>query len=707
VVAAGIALVTAPAAVVRADEGDEDDTTQTVARVAYISGEVSFNRGDDPDDWQAAGLNFPMTLGDRIFAANDARLVLQLETGDAYLGPETELAALDLTLDTTQLSLTSGIASFRIHHINAGQFFEVDTPNVSITFDTAGYYRIDVDRDGNSHLSVWRGNATAAAGGGQVDLRAGDAIQVDGLDNPEYDVAAAPRSDSWDRWVEQRARHRHREWTQYASSDIVGLDDLELSGRWEAAGSYGWAWTPHSVAAGWQPYRNGRWVWQDPWGWTWIAEEPWGWAPYHYGRWVTWKSRWYWVPERQTVRRVHYSPALVIFLGGGPGWSAAITIGGGGYVGWFPLAPADPFEPWWYHPHGGHAHDTHITYINQTYITVINHDDFVTGRPVSRHFVRDTNIVRQVVTAPTLRGPLPVLPIRESLRVGPDTGTRTVVRPPATLTQRPVVARIAPPVAPPRFDVKLPAIREGGGTPISVREGLRLSNQGGGSVPVVAPIRPATPQEPGRVTFVPRRESITRPVHEITLPAGRPPATLHLRPGTEGEAHPTPHAEGRPSPFPEVRSTPIREWFPTPSTQTHPTPRAERPSPFPEFRPTPDLDFRPTPSVEPRPTTHPERRPTPFPEFQPTPRPERPSPFPEFRPTPRHEERPTPSSQGQPTPSFERRPVTDTQTRPTPRNEGRPTATPTARATATPTPRPTPQPRSRPADRSTDRNPPG
>src|SRR6266496_3057351 len=32
---------------------------QTVARISYLSGEVSFARGDDPDDWQAGDRNVP------------------------------------------------------------------------------------------------------------------------------------------------------------------------------------------------------------------------------------------------------------------------------------------------------------------------------------------------------------------------------------------------------------------------------------------------------------------------------------------------------------------------------------------------------------------------------------------------------------------------------------------------------------------------
>ena len=98
-------------------------------------------------------------------------------------------------------------------------------------------------------------------------------------------------------------------------------------------------------AAGWQPYRAGRWIWQDPWGWTWVSTERWGWAPYHYGRWVTWRSGWYWVPVAPRASVVVYSPALVAFVGGGPGFSVSVGGGGTDYVGWFPLAPREPLIP--------------------------------------------------------------------------------------------------------------------------------------------------------------------------------------------------------------------------------------------------------------------------------------------------------------------------------------------------------------------------
>jgi len=158
-----------------ADERD-DGIRQSVARVSWFQGGVSFNRGDDPDDWQPASINYPMTLGDRIWAARDARVELQLRGGTVYLGPESELAALDLARDVRQLSLTLGTASFRIRRLERDEIFEVATPNVSVTFETPGSYRIDVDEDGNSRVSVTQGRAWVAAGAAHY-LAGADAAQ--------------------------------------------------------------------------------------------------------------------------------------------------------------------------------------------------------------------------------------------------------------------------------------------------------------------------------------------------------------------------------------------------------------------------------------------------------------------------------------------------------------------------------------------------
>ena len=108
-----LGLVSSPATAQVRDEYGE--ISQTVARISFLSGEVSFSRGDDPDDWQPADRNVPMTLGDRIYTGSRSRIELQVHGGDfVRLGARTDFAALNLTEDTKQFSLKSGVASIRI-----------------------------------------------------------------------------------------------------------------------------------------------------------------------------------------------------------------------------------------------------------------------------------------------------------------------------------------------------------------------------------------------------------------------------------------------------------------------------------------------------------------------------------------------------------------------------------------------------------------
>ncbi|MBL8112047.1 MAG: hypothetical protein JNK60_04125 [Acidobacteria bacterium] len=483
-------------------DGDpwDDDIGQTVARVAYISGQVSYSRGDDPDDWQPAALNFPMTLGDRIYTERNGRVELQLGGGAIYLAPGTDFAALNLTYDVKQFSLWQGSASFRIRRIDSGETVEVDTPNAAITLDREGDYRVDVDRQGNTIVRVTRGYAYVAAGGGEVPLGSGRLMIIDGIDFPEYDVRRLGRRDSWDSWVELRARRRPNfDGYRYVSEDIAGIADLDDYGRWTDLPGYGRCWSPSRVGPGWQPYRDGRWVWQDPWGWTWVSTEPWGWAPYHYGRWVNTRTGWYWIPEGRSTRRVRYAPALVAFVGG-PGFSVSVSMGGGGHVGWFPLAPRDPFVPWWGSRRSGNDDrygGRNVNYGNRAYVTVVDQSSFVSGRAISASVVRDPRTLRNFAEAEVVRGPIPVLPSSASIRVSVERGSAP--RPPSASANRAVVTRLAPPPAPIAFEVKTNVIKENRGAPLAPADTERLRTDKRG----LTPTRSVTVEE-GRVTLTPK-----------------------------------------------------------------------------------------------------------------------------------------------------------------------------------------------------------
>jgi hypothetical protein len=513
------------------DRDDYGDIHQTVARISYVNGDVSYARGDDPDGWQAADRNVPMTLGDRLYTGSKSRIELQVHGGDVVrLGARTDFGALNLTDETKQFSMQAGVASFQIRNLSDSEVWEVDTPNSAVTFEAPGDYRIDVDTNGDTRVFVRQGRAAVAAGGGQVPVERGEAMQVYGIDRPQYDYMRVSGPDSWDQWVSQReSRFANARSYRYISADIVGADDLDESGRWEQVPQYGWAWTPTVIAADWAPYRAGHWIWQDPWGWTWVSTESWGWAPYHYGRWVVASSRWYWIPVAPAVRYVTYSPALVAFSGGGPGWSMTVSSGVGGFIGWFPLGPRDPFNPWWGYRSGVRvATVPNVTYVNRNYITVVNRSAFVSGTPVARAWVRDRAVVTQVESAPILRGPIPAVPNAGAMRVGITAESRAVLRPPANVS-RSVVVRAAPPPAPPTFQAKLAVITRNQGAPIEPTAAARISVENRGRPQTVTEVKPVVAQS-GQVTLAQRSsqgaETTRRPEPVAAVPfRGRQLAT--------------------------------------------------------------------------------------------------------------------------------------------------------------------------------------
>jgi hypothetical protein len=573
---------------------------QTVARISYLSGDVSFSRGDDPDDWQPADVNVPMTLGDRIYTGSRSRIELQVHGGDfVRLGARTDFAALNLTEDTKQFSLRSGVASIRIRRLSDSEIFEIDTPNAAVNFERPGDYRVDVDENGFTRVAVRAGSATVAAGGGQIPLNAGEGMEIEGIDAPRYDIVALAGPDGWDRWVNERDDRQSRTRSyQYVSADIVGVDDLDEYGRWERVRDYGWVWSPTAVAVDWAPYRSGHWIWQDPWGWTWVSAEPWGWAPYHYGRWARISSRWCWVPVAPAVRYVRYSPALVAFVGGGPGWSASISIGNGGFVGWFPLGPRDPFSPWWGDRYRYSSVGTNVTYVNRTYITVVNRNVFVSGGVVTGNIVRDRTVVSQVAAAPVLRGPIPVVPTRSSLRVAGKADAAAALRPPEAIVSRAVVARTAPPPAPPTFEAKLAVISENRGAPVAPAAAARISVEKRGRPQAVTDVRPVAPQ-PGRVTLSPREAgsggAAPRRAEPVTEFRGRPMATsekpVSARPDT-GPAEPVAPAMPAPQPRPDRGRERSDVATPPQPRSIEPAERVRPQAPAPPAPPPPSLERR-------------------------------------------------------------------------------------------------------------------
>jgi hypothetical protein len=442
-----------------------DDPPSRVARLSYVDGSVSFRPGS-LEDWAPASRNRPLTTGDRLWTDRYARGELQLGRTSVRIGSETAFGFLNLNDDVAQMQVTQGSLRVHVREFAESEAVEVDTPNAAVSLLRPGIYRIDVDADGDTTVTVRRGEATVTAEGSEVTVDDRQMGIFRGAPNPTYDLQAAPASDEWDRWCAERERwdDEVRAASRYVSPEMVGWEDLDSYGRWREIPEYGMVWAPMRVGPSWAPYRSGHWGFIAPWGWTWIDDEPWGFAPFHYGRWAHFRGEWVWIPGRHVAHyRPVYAPALVAFVGGGS-WSASLAIGPGG-IAWFPLGPREVFYPS-YAVSRGYVQNINVTQVNVVNINVhggpnvryVNQSvvGAVTAVPRAA-FVSAQAVAAVAVTVPVAAlamarpGPalLGVPPTPQSVLSHALLPPSAIVpRPPLPLLSRSIVAKLTPPLPP-------------------------------------------------------------------------------------------------------------------------------------------------------------------------------------------------------------------------------------------------------------------
>ena len=581
------------------DQASADDPPARVGRLDYSEGSISFRPAGE-DDWVSGVPNRPMVTGDDLWADEDSRAEVHIGSTAIRLGPKTGITFLTLDDHTTQIRLAQGSMILRVRHLDDDDSYEVDTPNLAFTLLQPGEYRLDVSEDGSQTItSVWHGRGRVTGGGFTYTVIANQSATFTGNEQHlDYDLGQIPQQDDFDSWAFARDDREDRaDSANYVSREMTGYEDLDEYGDWSYVAGYGPCWHPRVVVGGWAPYRFGHWVYVGPWGWTWVEDEPWGFAPFHYGRWAYVNSGWFWVPGPVVVRPV-WAPALVAFVGGGPGFHFSAGVG----VGWFPLAPGEVYVPG-YHVSRAYVNNVNITnttvnitrvtnvyntvivnhsttinnitYANQRVtggVTVVSRDAFVNARPVAQNIMRVD--AREVVSAPVSRA-AGAEPVRSSV-VG--AGRPVTHQPPSAIVSRPVVAVRTPP-APPR--------------PIAERQaqaGGRLNEQS--LVRVAGPSQPARPNQGGRP--VPNQEGF-RP---FTAPNGNNPQ-VHQMPNTQPrtlEQQGSSETENHNAQPPQNREQPTNRDFRESQQQGNRTGQAPRQS-SPLVRPAPPVQQR-TPQQE-------------------------------------------------------------------------------------------------------------
>ncbi len=403
---------------------DPDDQQRGVARISLMNGEVSVRRGDS-GDWVAGVINAPLLTDDRISTGPNSRTEVQFDSSNMLrIGGNAEIHLADLQYSRYQVELAKGTMTFRVLRAT-GANMEVDTPSVSVRPSKPGIYRISVNESGETEVMSRAGDLEIFTPRGSQWINAGQMMVARGTSaDPEFQIVGARQADDWDRWNEQRDQHftqsQSYQYVDPGNSGISGTEDLDSYGVWSEVPNYGPVWRP-TVSVDWAPYRAGRWVWEDWYGWTWVSYDPWGWAPYHYGRWFFDNGfGWCWYPGARGYRHF-WSPALVGWFGYGGGAGFGFGFGN---VGWVPLAPYETFHPWWGRGFYGGANfgrNINITNVNisNTYRNARNGNgvsgmtagDFRAGRYNSVGRVPG----EQIRSAGLVRGQMPIGPSSRNL----------------------------------------------------------------------------------------------------------------------------------------------------------------------------------------------------------------------------------------------------------------------------------------------------
>jgi hypothetical protein len=310
------------------------DPPGVVGRISSVQGQVTLSGEDDP---VAASLNWPVTAANHINTATGGRTEFRVGSTAVRVDGDSDLEITEMDDDLLRMRLNYGSVSIRIRSPELLRDFELSTPQARITMIEPGVLRVDADRVADtSQISVLAGTARVDGAGSSVTVNTGRHVDV-----TSQDVSTSvARRDGFDVWAEERDRlDQTATATRFVSSGMTGYEELDRNGSWTENVEYGTLWTPRNVAADWAPYRDGRWIWLAPWGWTWVDNAPWGYAPSHYGRWVVVNRRWCWAPGRPAGRPV-WAPALVGWVGG-DGFAHNRKPG----LGWFPLSPRERFVP--------------------------------------------------------------------------------------------------------------------------------------------------------------------------------------------------------------------------------------------------------------------------------------------------------------------------------------------------------------------------
>lgn len=278
-----------------------------MAAVVWLEGAARLQRddGQEPVDADPAALpNWPLTRGDVFATAPGGRAELEIGALRLRLGSDTAIHLQRLDDQAVEIGLRQGQLAVLLPQDDLAGLLRIDTPSAHHRPQGAGQFRFDAGAAGES-ATAWRSPLRVEWEQARLQLRSGQRAEF--LPEGGWRLTL-PQSDAFAAWALVDATQPLPAPDARLPAQMSGVGRLQQHGDWERHPDWGWIWWPRVLPPDWAPYRQGRWAWIAPWGWTWIDAAPWGFAPFHYGRWLHIGLRWAWWPGQPHDRAV-YRPA--------------------------------------------------------------------------------------------------------------------------------------------------------------------------------------------------------------------------------------------------------------------------------------------------------------------------------------------------------------------------------------------------------------
>jgi FecR protein len=597
-----------------------------VADVSVVNGSVVIMRADSGAQ-VAASVNAPLVAGDVIATGSGSSAEVQFDgISMLRLSSNTQVRFVNLSPNSREVQL--GVGTVDLAELQgADGTQQIDTPPLALRPNQTGDYRVTVQSNGETLVTVRSGAATIATANGTQTLAPGSTLVAYGSSISMQGPIGFDSFDQFNTWRDQAAVSAYNA-NPYLSPQLAGYSNLANSGQWQNVPGYGYAWAPNNQSqTNFAPYQNGQWVWEPGSGYTWVDNAPTGYTTSHYGTWFNNPNYggWLWQPpssqtqSSSTNLASSWLPAVVsFFLTGNNGGSSgglenlltgnnSGSAGGLGNVlgslsgvlgnsgtanasntdiGWIPLAPGEQYQPW-----SGQNYSyppttiTGVSNISNLYSNYSNAQYYggTTMVPISAW--RNGNFKHLVAIRPQqlkqivlIRGAVPIVPTTANLHY------TTII-----IVKHPIVLSSA--FAAPRFAAKAPIV-----TRFSFRTQQAQIQSIASERPKVAPLSPhpvrAAHAAYYPVVHVPIQLMVMKPVKHAPVLVQRPVHTAapvvkpvkHAPVLVQRPVH-TPAPVVRPANHPPVRVVrPVHTPAPVVKSVKH---QAHKPTAHPSPKPSP------------------------------------------------------------------------------------------------------------------------